>query len=380
MVEPVFPQEVFDIIIDSGCSDRAFLATCALVCSDWVSSSRYHLFRAITLAEDNDHKWLAMLNGATFLHKVHHVNIISKHKRRPQWTLNQYFEAFDHPGFDSIRSLSLTAGSVMGGTIPAFTNITVLELERVHFPEYETIFSFCSSFNSLVTLSLILVVSDGDCHPEPTDHAHMSLSSQFRSLCLDLSGIPAEFVLAWLTNLVPPLMLSQLTVSNLLSRNIPAVAQLIEKLEGHLSDLTIAPSGAPRRLARDLQAGERFKTDMRLLLNPSVCRGLRRLHLHIGMWAWWNSEWFIECLAKPSLEVLILELGDHLCYELFEQMTKGDLRKGGTWGMLDAILTGSKAPQLREVHFILVRRIPDSDSFFRARLPECHSRGILVFE
>lgn len=44
------PLELFDNVIDFLHDDPATLEACSLVCREWVSSSRYHLFRLITLS------------------------------------------------------------------------------------------------------------------------------------------------------------------------------------------------------------------------------------------------------------------------------------------------------------------------------------------
>jgi hypothetical protein len=58
---PVFPQEIFDCIIDFGHSDTDFLRTCSLVCQAWVPSSRFHLFETIAFSDvSQTGPWLAL--------------------------------------------------------------------------------------------------------------------------------------------------------------------------------------------------------------------------------------------------------------------------------------------------------------------------------
>ncbi|KAF8218062.1 hypothetical protein K438DRAFT_1451511, partial [Mycena galopus ATCC 62051] len=44
-----FPPELEDALIDFCHEDHATLATCGLVCRDWLPTSRYHLFSSIFL-------------------------------------------------------------------------------------------------------------------------------------------------------------------------------------------------------------------------------------------------------------------------------------------------------------------------------------------
>ncbi|KAJ7578272.1 hypothetical protein C8J56DRAFT_717992, partial [Mycena floridula] len=53
----MFPQELVDIVIDFAHRDRRVLSACALTCRRWVPSSRLHLFRIISLDEQNRESW-----------------------------------------------------------------------------------------------------------------------------------------------------------------------------------------------------------------------------------------------------------------------------------------------------------------------------------
>ena len=57
----VFPQELFDTIIDRHFHDRHTLATCSLVCKAWLPASRYHLFHTIKLGDENWNTFLDLL-------------------------------------------------------------------------------------------------------------------------------------------------------------------------------------------------------------------------------------------------------------------------------------------------------------------------------
>ncbi|KAJ6629369.1 hypothetical protein B0H10DRAFT_1986879 [Mycena sp. CBHHK59/15] len=48
-----FPSELEDTIIDFVHSDRPTLASCGLVCRDWVPVSRYHLFSCVSLSRQS---------------------------------------------------------------------------------------------------------------------------------------------------------------------------------------------------------------------------------------------------------------------------------------------------------------------------------------
>jgi hypothetical protein len=58
--DSVFPQEVYENVIDHSRRDRRTLANCGLVCRAWVSTSRYHLFHMVQISP-GDSRFLEIL-------------------------------------------------------------------------------------------------------------------------------------------------------------------------------------------------------------------------------------------------------------------------------------------------------------------------------
>jgi hypothetical protein len=93
----VFPQEVYEIVIDHLHDDKAAALACALVCRAWVSAGRFHLFRKIHFVLDHKCKLASFLelfsdperSIATY---VSRVNIRYMSRATPE-TLDLLYEA-----------------------------------------------------------------------------------------------------------------------------------------------------------------------------------------------------------------------------------------------------------------------------------------------
>ena len=70
---PELPTELTDAIIDHLHDDKPTLLDCSLVCSSWLESSRYHLFRSIRIRGDDPGRgypeFIAFIDGSPHVHK-----------------------------------------------------------------------------------------------------------------------------------------------------------------------------------------------------------------------------------------------------------------------------------------------------------------------
>ncbi|KAJ7035225.1 hypothetical protein C8F04DRAFT_1182633 [Mycena alexandri] len=60
-----FPPELVDTVIDFCYDDPAALASCGLVCRDWLPASRYHIFSAVLLTPQNAPAFLELISHST---------------------------------------------------------------------------------------------------------------------------------------------------------------------------------------------------------------------------------------------------------------------------------------------------------------------------
>jgi len=78
--DSMFPQEVYEHVIDHLHDDKAALGVCGRVCRAWVPASRYHLFRKVMIPLDDVNtvaQFLELLKYSTtgrsvvtYIHKV----------------------------------------------------------------------------------------------------------------------------------------------------------------------------------------------------------------------------------------------------------------------------------------------------------------------
>jgi len=62
---PLLPPEIMDMVIDHLFNDKPALSSCALVCQDWLPSTRYHLFHTLRVQEiipSNQPRYAALHN------------------------------------------------------------------------------------------------------------------------------------------------------------------------------------------------------------------------------------------------------------------------------------------------------------------------------
>lgn len=206
---PAVPQELVDIIIDHSHSDRQ-LATCALVCKSWVSSSRYHLFNSIAIRQDNalafvdlleskDITFLPYLQDITFTHRKRGGNAFDDSNASRVWLIANVLPqllthslvsvksiAFDFEGFrGGICGLSFSdrEAELLTNLPSSCPNVTNLEFRSVEFDSFESVFFKCvSKFTRLEHLTLM---TDSFCEPT-IDYVKHPPPIQLQSLALEL--------------------------------------------------------------------------------------------------------------------------------------------------------------------------------------------------
>lgn len=105
------PPEIVDQILDHLHADRTALETCALVCKDWLPTSRFHIFRSLRLHSNNIDAFFAITSSpnCTLLGHVQHLELIEGRGRfayEKKW-LNRglpFLKAF-YP--ESVKSLMI---------------------------------------------------------------------------------------------------------------------------------------------------------------------------------------------------------------------------------------------------------------------------------
>jgi hypothetical protein len=150
------PPELVDIIIDHLHNDKRSLAACSLVCKEWRSSARYHLFANLTLNPTKVRDPEFLMSAPKVIPFIHHLHLDYRSLGYPgSW--NQAFPSL--VGFDSIKSLALTFSSwspldleARSALVRQFPNIVRLQLNRLLANQFSEFADFVCNFDRLETL------------------------------------------------------------------------------------------------------------------------------------------------------------------------------------------------------------------------------------
>ena len=211
MLYPVFPQELFDHIIEFAQDDYCTpsLATTSLVSSNWLRTSRKYLFHTLVLQPPTLEGFLNLVsNRPTFLPCVHHLILDPSDKETESYIcldnqLLSWFPKLDHVKLLSIYGLEWESTDVLNRFFSSvLPSTTTLDL-RVDFLQStdcvkELFYAFSSLTRVVVTGTLryhILYRLDGKHGvaltrlPEPD----IPFLPNLKSLSFPRSFYPREF-------------------------------------------------------------------------------------------------------------------------------------------------------------------------------------------
>lgn len=228
------PPELVDIIIDHLHNDKRSLAACSLVCKEWRSSARYHLFANITLkpTEAKDPDFLT--SAPKVVPFIRHLHLDYRSLGFPGFW-GQTFPAL--VGFDSIKSLALTFSSwnpmdleARSALVTQFPNIVRLQLNRLLANQFSELADFICSFNRLETL-----VADA---PEwaVVDSPPTALRLPRNLHALALGSCEKDVVLGWLVSLNDAPVLRRIYLTSLRGTAIQDLSKLLRAVGPCLED------------------------------------------------------------------------------------------------------------------------------------------------
>ena len=161
MFDPVFPQEIFDHIIEFVQDDHCTLATTSLVSSNWSRTSRRFLFRILILRPPTLEAFSSLVsNRPTFLPCVHHVILEDDDYHNYLRLDNQllsWFPKLDHVKSLSIRALKWESTEVLNRFSSVLPSMTTLELWVDTLKCTESAKELLSAFSSLEMLVVACV-------------------------------------------------------------------------------------------------------------------------------------------------------------------------------------------------------------------------------
>ncbi|KAJ7592002.1 hypothetical protein C8J56DRAFT_1046371 [Mycena floridula] len=159
---PVFPQEIFNLIIAQFAKDREALFSCSLVCHDWTVETRSYLFRSMTFSRDRNASdvFFASVSPEILARNIRTLNIMdSIIRRRDDDFIKKLLEKLE-PSFVFLQSLTrlqlvfIDFSSLSLDSISNFPSLTTLSMTGCHFQDLSQLMKLVCSYPTLETLSL----------------------------------------------------------------------------------------------------------------------------------------------------------------------------------------------------------------------------------
>ncbi|KAJ6551818.1 hypothetical protein B0H19DRAFT_1073449 [Mycena capillaripes] len=360
-----FPSELEDVVVDFCHEDHTTLASCGLVCRDWLPVSRFHLFSSISLTTENAPAFLDILtlsktipalvqtvelrfSGDSLLH-LQVVPILILLTRTTRLTLRPARDEVTRPVCTSSLSRALTA------------------LPIVHLK-----FDFNSRFEALQQVidcaclcpQLESLEVGGSWQRTGSADFPAPMSPQFpKGLhTLTLTCDLANF-LTWVLSLAPDdqPVIQHLVLHHIVCREISAVVRYLHTAGPALKSLVLAfrDNDAPSQLAT--QADLTQNTSLRDLKLEGNARGLLS-----SLWT------LLPQLHLCGVETLELTMR-HASWET------DDIFATYSWDKLDAELCFLKHLTLQVVVPLKQCRRQDIEESILAHLPLVRAHGILAF-
>ncbi|KAJ7620980.1 hypothetical protein FB45DRAFT_870757 [Roridomyces roridus] len=229
-----FPSELEDAVIDFCHSDRGTLATCGLVCRDWLPASRYHKFSSVSLTANNITGFLEITSASEAItHLVREVELCYCGPFPPEvvsvlMLLKRTARLSLHPLRDEVVRVASTSSLAV-----ALASLQIVHLKFDFRSRFESLgqvigcVCLCPQLESLeVGGSWMRGVEFEPCLPK---------GLHTLTLTCDLANF-----LTWLLTLDELPNIRKLNLQHIVRREIPAIVQYLEALGETLESLTLA--------------------------------------------------------------------------------------------------------------------------------------------
>lgn len=265
-MEPIFPPEVCDIFIDLLHDDPQTLASCGLVCKDWVPASRSHRFRTIRVNARNHQKLhkLVKSKNVTFLHHVRTVEIDAQwnnHSRMVPNICNDLKKMYSVKSI-KLRRMRLNQTDRLA-LVHTFHGIHDLDLSYIDFVRYDDLERFISGFFALRNLAMEvdhLSYRNVDLEEgEEYDGDEFPVALTLRSLRLadeDEGYYEMQAILDWLSTLEDVPEVQRLIVQGATLVCARKLTLFLRRIAGSLTHLELSLGGELSQFSPSLHVGE----------------------------------------------------------------------------------------------------------------------------
>ncbi|KAF7335529.1 hypothetical protein MVEN_02206700 [Mycena venus] len=348
------PPELTDRIIDFLWDSQTDLQACSLVCSQWLPSSRHHIFD--TIAVRLDARFLTLLKSPS--------NVVTNHTRNLNFRL--WPSEIDDTASQILRHLpsaqqlrAVTVGSLPASLedFPVLFQVAKLSLQHTKFTTCTDFVGFLSKFPNLRELGLGWVTW-ADYHYDVWPRFTLELES------LSIQGFEqAPDVLQWLSSAhyAPRAREIVLYMPNSAPdpTSLSVISKFLHGLEGHLESLRL-----------DVHPSTHLKWTI-MVLDLGSLEGLQRLRIGHGIHFYPPSIPAAQdvCRVFPDvLEIAIrLTPRNRLTELVFDVDISPDMWSSNSNSFFKTVLTNAAVAQIPIVRFHVLQGRQSSDAVARHR-------------
>ncbi|KAJ6471754.1 hypothetical protein C8R47DRAFT_1222016 [Mycena vitilis] len=303
MVAVDLPPEVEELVIDHLYNEIETLGSCGLVCESWLSTSRYHLFGAISLHTGNWREFLQLINSplATFVPYIYTLTVSGSSRDKTPYLTEMLPELPVFPALKSLQFYLIAWTHVSKPTVDCLAqlvlNVTDLSLRRVSFRSPLDLVELLSRFPRLRRLSVEFRFWNHGGSLDPVDTQSLGTAHTLECVRLgDVQRDPAGHVLTWLNPAVGAAPIRVLQLGSLRRRSIAPLGKLLSSVGPELCELNLD-------FWHDVTADD-IKTHIDLARNTS----LRHLTVHPSKREGDNAPWALLAALHCTITALTLEL------------------------------------------------------------------------
>ncbi|KAI3608516.1 hypothetical protein WG66_000947 [Moniliophthora roreri] len=392
---PILPPEIIVLVAEELSNDFSSLKNVSLVCSTWLPPTRPHLFHSVRVTPPTFPRFLALsshpLSSFSASVKCIQLDLLNSLESDPANVLGQSISRLAEI-LDSTVSFRLcnvnfvqveTIADVLGNITAAFRNILQLELDGVSLDSVTQTMWFICAFPRVEKVAVRdLVWND----PSGDNDAHHTFRIPSTLMELRLERCYKRDIMDCLLLQHPLPIIPRLDVGIVAPEDSWAIGQYIEKVGGHLRDLSLG--------FHSLDAGGDAE-DFYHACDLGLSTGLHSIYFKrfISLWEYRLTSavpWIIRILSRisaPAFETIYF--GVHVSH--IDQLDPFDLPEDFDWEALDHSLSEIRLPNFQSVTFLIFIHslqyggihIVDAievERLIKVYLPLTWQRGVLRFK
>ncbi|KAI0337710.1 hypothetical protein BDW22DRAFT_1488162 [Trametopsis cervina] len=282
---PRFPPELTDMVLDCLLDDKAALSTTSLVCRSWLSRSRLHLFRHLSVANDFI-SFAAFLQNTPYLrtyvkYLVLHGHLDDHSTTSPSCAPTTVFlepivlsDILSH--LPSLHTLQLHAVAFHGRSSPCPSpSFKLNELIMMNVGSLQDTTSDMLNILSLFTdvhhLHIGSTTQTLDADDIPSQTVDLPIPHSLRVSSLKLEDVPLDLYLQLIRQTESVKTLQELEVDCMGLEDAEALSALLHETNSNIGRLAINLSQCP---SDGIYSGEEDSEDLVTLTSRAICENI----------------------------------------------------------------------------------------------------------